>query len=57
MHHFILNKTSRSAPSDAGAYEADSLASNPGWAIQAAIKLLGPGDFTAPAPPTDLTVD
>ncbi len=51
-----FNRTARSNPSDVGAYEADSLPSNPGWAIQQAIKLLGPGDFIAPAAPTNLTV-
>jgi parallel beta-helix repeat protein len=52
-----FNKSSRISPSDVGAYEADSSASNPGWAVQEAFKQLGPGDFTAPAPPTNLTVD
>ena len=51
-----FNKSSRVNPSDVGAYEADSLAGNPGWAVQAAFKQLGPGDFIAPAAPTDLTV-
>ncbi len=52
-----FNKSSRNNPSDVGVYEADSSASNPGWAVQEAFKLLGPGDFIAPAAPTNLTVD
>jgi len=52
-----FNRNSRSAPSDVGAYEADAVGANPGWAIQAAIKLLGPGDSIAPAAPTDVRVE
>jgi parallel beta-helix repeat protein len=52
-----FNRTSRTGPVDAGAYEADSDATNPGWTIQVAIKNLGLADTIPPAAPTLVLID
>jgi hypothetical protein len=49
-----FNGTSRQAPFDAGAYESEGHASNPGWPIQEGIKVSGGADAVAPYPPTAL---
>ena len=52
-----FNRTLRTGPMDAGAYEADSDATNPGWSVQAAFKDFGLADTMPPAAPTLVLID
>ncbi|MCA9422553.1 MAG: hypothetical protein KC592_16145, partial [Nitrospira sp.] len=52
-----FNGTSRQGPFDVGAYETESLTSNPGWPIQDSFKDNGiAADVIPPSPPTGLTL-
>ena len=51
-----FNGTVRVGPDDAGAYDTNGLATNPGWPIGPGFKSGEPPASTSPAPPVGLTI-